>query len=366
MKTLKKIKGSSFGWPGQTVHLWLTMLLLGAVFLGGCATSGLKIGKAERVLKPSALSPGDTIGFISPSSPIERVKMERAIQIIEERGYRTKRPEGLYDADGYLAGSDRLRARQFMEVLTDPEVDVVFAAAGGYGAMRMLPHVDFSRLDQPKIVTGFSDITAIHSALWSQCGWASFHGPNMMDGFGQGAGQRSTTRSWFWQLLEGDGVDVVVGTVPNAGERAASPVPRKLVEGKARGRLVGGNLSLISALVGTPYELDTRDSILFLEDVGERPYRIDRMLSQMQLAGQLDHLAGVLLGQFTNCEPRDEKATWDVTRVLDHYFRRLGVPVLMNFPAGHHVFNSTIPLGYQVELNADRGEVRVVEPLWGE
>jgi muramoyltetrapeptide carboxypeptidase len=342
------------------------MLASVSVFLSGCATTGLKFQKGERILKPKALSPGDTIGFISPSSPIERVKMERAIEIIEERGYRTKRPEGLYDADGYLAGSDELRARQFMQVLTDPEVDVVFAAAGGYGAMRMLPHVDFSRLDQPKIVTGFSDITAIHSALWSQCGWTSFHGPNMMDGFGQGVGQRASTRSWFWKILESDGEEVVVGTHPVLDEREASPVPRKLVGGQARGRLVGGNLSLISALVGTPYELDTRDSILFLEDVGERPYRIDRMLSQMQLTGQLDQLAGVLLGQFTNCEPRGENAAWDVTRVLKHYFERLDIPVLMNFPSGHHAFNSTIPLGYQVELDADRGEVRVVESLWRE
>ncbi|MDA7866870.1 LD-carboxypeptidase [Verrucomicrobia bacterium] len=351
MRKLKLFKETSFGGLGKTVNLWLATLLLGAILFTGCATSGLKSRKAMQTLNPRALAPGDTIGFISPSSPIERVKMERAIQIIEKRGYRTKLPEGLYDADGYLAGSDRLRARQFMEVLTDPEVDVVFAAAGGYGAMRMLPHVDFSRLDQPKIVAGFSDITAIHLALWSQCGWTSFHGPNMMDGFGQGPGHRSATRSWFWQILEGDGVDVILGNVSEPGERADSPHPRKLVSGKVRGRLVGGNLSLISALVGTPYELDTRDAILFLEDVGERPYRIDRMLSQMQLAGQLDHLAGVLLGQFTNCEPRDEKATWDVMRVLNHYFGNLEVPVLMNFPAGHHAFNSTIPLGYQVARN---------------
>ena len=344
----------------------LVILLIVTVCLGGCATSGLKSEKNERVLKPVGLSPGDTIGFISPSSPIERVKMERAIEILEGRGYRTKQPEGLYNADGYLAGSDRLRAHQFMEVLTDPEIDVVFAAAGGYGAMRMLPYVDFDRLDRAKIVSGFSDITAIHLALWSQCGWTSFHAPNMMDGFGQGAGQRLSTRSWFWQVLEGDGVDVIVDSVPNPNDRADSPVPRKLVGGSVRGRLVGGNLSLISALVGTPYELDTLDSILFLEDVGERPYRIDRMLSQMQLAGQLDNLAGVLLGQFTNCEPRDEKATWDVNRVLNHYFGKLGIPVLMNFPAGHHAFNSTIPLGYQVELDADHGEVKLVEPLWRE
>lgn len=290
--------------------------------------------------------------------------MERAIQIIEGRGYRTKRPQGLYDADGYLAGDDRLRAKQFMDVLTDPEVDAVFAAAGGYGAMRMLSHVDFDRLEEPKIVAGFSDITAIHLALLSQCGWTSFHSPNMMDGFGQGSAQRSTTRSWFWQILESDGQDLIVGTTPTPDDRDDCPVPGKLVPGKARGRLVGGNLSLISALVGTPYELDLRDRILFLEDVGERPYRIDRMLSQMQLAGQLDHLSGVLLGQFTDCNPRDENATWDVTRVLNHYFGSLDIPVLMNFPSGHHAFNSTIPLGYQVELDADLGELRVVEPLW--
>ena len=342
----------------------LALLLAGMVFAMGCATGDWRVLQSGHQLKPKGLSPGDTIGFIAPSSPIDQGKMEKAIRLIEGRGYRVKLPQGIYDADGYLAGDDRDRARQFMDVLTDPEVDAVFAAAGGYGAMRILPHVDFAQLKKPKIVSGFSDITAVHLALWSQCGWTSFHGPNMMDGFGRGEGQRYSSRAWFWEMLESDGDGVAVGTAPHVEDPGQCPIPVPLVSGVANGRLVGGNLSLVSALVGTPYELDTRDCILFLEDVGERPYRIDRMLSQMQLAGQLDELAGVLLGQFTGCEPTRDDPSWDVARVLKHYFAELDVPVLMNFPSGHHAFNSMIPLGYRVELDVDGGEVRVVESLW--
>lgn len=291
--------------------------------------------------------------------------MDQAIRILEDRGYQIKIPAGLFDSDGYVAGTDQDRAEQFVAVMTDPEVDAVFAAGGGYGAMRILPHVDFDRIKTPKLVTGFSDITAVHLALLSQCGWASFHSPNMLDGFGRGVGHQATTRSWFWRMLEGTGQSISLSHRPRPDDQEGCPVPWSMVDGVAQGQLVGGNLSLVSALVGTPYKLETKNRILFLEDVGERPYRIDRMLSQMQLAGQLDQLNGVLLGQFTDCEPTKEGATWDIERVLRHYFEDLGVPVIMNFPAGHHHFNSIVPLGYRVELDAAQGEIRLLESLWG-
>lgn len=345
------------------IRSWVGMIVA-ACIVGGCATGSWGALRNDRIKKPEGLVPGATIGFVSPSSPIEREKMERAIEILEARGYRTKIPKGLFESDGYVAGSDEGRAAQFVAVMTDPEVDAVFAAAGGYGAMRMLPHVDFDRLSEPRLVTGFSDITAIHLALLSECGWASFHSPNMMDGFGQGEGHKASTRSWFWSMLESEGRSLTVRSDPVAEDSEACPVPAPMVSGVSRGRLVGGNLSLVSALVGTDYELRTRNRILFLEDVGERPYRIDRMLSQMQLAGQFDQLAGVVLGQFTDCEPTKEGATWDVDRVLRHYFEELGVPVLTNFPSGHHHFNSIVPLGYHVELDATQGEIRLLESLW--
>ena len=361
-----------FWWRGKSLlaprsavlGLASLLVVLSVLWLGGCATGQFTSASSLKVKKPAALRPGDTIGFISPSSSIDGVKMERAIRILKERGYRVKVPAGLYDRDGYLAGDDWARARQFEAVLNDPEVDAVFAAAGGYGAMRMLDFVNFDRLQHPKIVTGFSDITAVHMALWSQCGWSSFHSPNMIDGFGQGEGFKATTRSWFWRLLESDGEGFVLGTEPLASDSEHCPVPIALTPGVARGRLVGGNLSLVSALVGTPYELKTKGCLLFLEDVGERPYRIDRMLSQMKLAGQFDSLAGVVLGQFTDCEPTRENPTWFVDRVLKDYFAGLGVPVLMNFPAGHDHFNSVVPLGYEAELDADRGRIRILESLW--
>ncbi len=293
--------------------------------------------------------------------------MEHAIGLLESRGYVVRRPRDLYASDGYLAGEDEYRAEQFMALMTDPEVDVVFAAAGGYGAMRMLPFVDFDQLGEPKITTGFSDITTLHSALWTQCGWTTFHTPNLIDGFGRsGPDEKTSSRAWFWRLMEADGEDFVVGTspVPEDPEAARCPVPTAMQGGTAQGRLVGGNLSLVSALVGTPYELKTDGCLLFLEDVGERPYRIDRMLSQMQLAGQLDSLAGVILGQFTDCEDENPEGTWDVERVLRHYFEGLEIPVVMNFPSGHDYFNSALPLGYQTSMDADSGEVRILEPLW--
>lgn len=313
-----------------------------------------------------ALRAGDTIVFVAPAGRLDRARMERARTRLEELGFKVRVPNNLYRGRGYLAGDDDVRARELMAAFEDPEVRAVFPGTGGYGATRILDRLDYDVIrGNPKILVGFSDITALHLAIQNQTGLITFHSPNPMWGLGSEGNLHPFSAKYFWRALRSEenlepgGEAQPVGYSVDLPEDV-SPI-KVMVPGTSRGRLTGGNLSLIAALIGTPYEIETEGRILFLEDVGERPYRIDRCLCQLRLTGKLDRLAGVILGQFTKCKPKEGEESLSLEQVFQDYFAHLGVPVVMNFPAGHSVYNATLPIGALVEVDADAPRVTVLE-----
>lgn len=336
----------------------LSVLLFAITVMLGTA----RAGDADGLVWPKLLEPGDTIMFVAPAGPPDRAACERAKERIEKRGFHVKWRDDLFEVEGYLAGSDQRRADELMQAFTDPEVDAVFCTRGGYGCMRMLDLLDFDKIRaNPKLLVGFSDITALHAALNVRAGIVSIHGPGPSSGLGGEQPPSDFVAKYFHQ-------------VSLAGEATAGgytiSVPKEIGEvthfgaGKARGRLVGGNLSLVVALEGTPYAVDCKDAILVLEDVGEAPYRVDRMLQQLKLAGRLGQIRGAVLGQFTETAKREEDSTGDdrfsVAGVLEQYFKDLGVPVLRNFPLGHVKENCPVPLGAEAEIDTEAGTIRII------
>lgn len=316
------------------------------------------------MIQPPRLEPGDTIMFVAPAGELNEEKMMRAKGRLESLGFTVKMRSDLFAVEGYLAGSDERRAEELMQAFLDEEVDAIFPGIGGYGTMRILDRLDFDTIRaNPKIVINFSDITGLHLALNRQAGLVTFHTPSPMGSLGSEKGMTPFTEEYFWKALSADDAVRKHGYTLKVPPDAPQPVG--IGKGRARGRLAGGNLSMISALEGTPYAIDTRNAILLVEDVREAPYRIDRMLRQLELAGKLHTLRGAVLGQFTrNYDREEDQMTEDprfsVDGVLKQYFEPLGIPVLMNFPIGHHRMNASLPLGAMVEVDADEGVLRVL------
>jgi muramoyltetrapeptide carboxypeptidase len=332
-------------------------IVAAAGVLIACATA--RAAEQRDMVWPARLERGDTVMFVAPAGPPKREEVMRAKQRIEDRGYRVRMRDDMFEVEGYLAGTDDRRAAELMEAFADPEVKAIVCIRGGYGVMRILDRLDYDKIRaNPKIVLGYSDVTALHAALSRRAGLVSFHGPVASSIGGEKAPPPFTVASLV-QALEADHSASYELAIPEEVIRVDS-----FGSGKAQGRLVGGNLSLISALEGTPYAIDAKDAILLIEDVNEAPYRIDRMLQQLKLAGKLDTIRGAVLGQFTTEYVREDKLTddarFDTNGVLRQYFENAGIPVLANYPVGHTPLNATLPMGAQVEIDADSRTLRVL------
>lgn len=303
---------------------------------------------------PPALRLGDAVSLVAPASGPDPTVYSAAVQELRSWGYEPRTYRDITRCERYLAGPDDDRAAELNEAFADPETKAVIAVRGGYGVMRILDRVDFDRLSaRPKIVCGYSDITALHAAVQTRCGMVSFHGPNLIAGLGDASTEAAAEREAFYRLAAGDDrVGSVLG--PRSAEMAQTIQP-----GVARGRLVGGNVALVAALVGTEWMPETAGAILLLEDIGEPPYRVDRLLAQLRLAGVLDSLAGVVCGYFTDCVAENGPR---VEEVLRGYLEPLGVPVVLGFPAGHEHPNPPLPLGAEVELDADACMLTLLSP----
>lgn len=252
------------------------------------------------------------------------------------------------ERDGYLAGSDAQRAADFNDAARDPQVRGIFALRGGYGTMRILDAIAYDALAaDPKVVLGYSDLTALLNVITQKTGLVTFHGP-------VAALSAFTERETAWLAR------AVMRAEPMGELASAQTVV--LSAGNARGRLCGGNLSLVTGLIGTPYEIDTTDSILVLEEVEEAPYRIDRMLTQMRLSGALSRARGLLVGTCKNCDVDEEHpyAAMPLARTLQDRLADLGKPVLMNVPVGHAGEQWTLPLG--LEARIEEGHVFIDRP----
>lgn len=310
--------------------------------------------------------------LVAPGRPPGEGACRLAVERLEARGYRVVIPEGFYDRRGYLDPGDEVRAAEINQAFADPEVDAIFPVTGGFGTTRILDRIDYRAIQSnPKIFIGFSDITALHLAIARHTDLVTFHSPNPEWGLGSAAGMDPGAERCFWRALTGGngaeeqpggGYMVDPAVEYPEGEGAGEGAMRTVVSGRATGVVVGGNLAVIAALMGTPHEIQTAGKILFFEDVNEAPYRVDRILTTLKAAGKLDDLAGVLIGRFTKVEV-DPDDGYTMDNVFDDFFGDAPYPVLANFPAGHVVDNLTLPLGVPAELDADARTLRfLIEP----
>lgn len=315
------------------------------------------------IQKAKALAPGDTIAIVAPSGPVDRGGILQAKEVLEKMGFKVILGDNVFKRDDYLAGTDEERAKDLMAAFANPEVNAVFPGRGGYGATRILDLLDFDVIAKnPKILMGYSDITALHNAIHQKTGLITFHSPIPQSGLGSGGMPPIADRT-FWRAILADryedGTGYVLQVEPSDGN---VPKPIAMVPGTGEGKLVGGNLSLVAAMMGTPYQIDTKGNVLFIEDVGEAPYRVDRMLQTMKSAGMLDDLAGVVLGSFTRRDTEDTAGEIKtIDDVLKGFFADAKYPVLANFPAGHQANNVTLPIGAKVRLDANAGTIEVLE-----
>lgn len=293
------------------------------------------------------------IGVIAPASPSTEKKVQLAQEQITALGYRVKFGKSCYETHGYLAGIDRLRAEDINNMFRDEEVQGIICLRGGYGTMKVLQRLDLEAIrNNPKVFVGYSDITSLHLAMNQLCNLVTFHGPMAASDISKGL--EDFTKNSFLRTIGR----------PEAAELIENPKESEiicLVEGEARGRIVGGNLALITATMGTPYEIDTKGKLLFLEDIGEVPYRIDRMLTQLALAGKFDDAAGVILGDFNNCEAPKGEESLSFMEVLKEILVPYGKPTIYNLQAGHCSPMITLPLGVEAVLNASETKLYIKE-----
>ena len=307
------------------------------------------------IIKPTRLHKGSTIGLVAPAStPSSEVKIEKGAAYLEQLGYRVKFGKHIRKIHGYLAGTDEERAADFNTMVRDKDVKAIFAIRGGYGTPRILRMIDYRSLRQnPKIITGYSDITALQLAIFRKTRLVTFSGP--MTGSDMWKDFDPYTEEHFWQLLTST---KKIGVLKNPIDE-----PLKILKtGKARGRLLGGNLSLIACLMGTPFLPNMHGSILFLEDIEEAPYRVDRMLAHLLNAGILPELAGLVFGKFTDCNPDNpSEPHFVIDHVLDEYANIIKRPVAANFQYGHVPRKLTVPIGLQALLDTKRSQIEILE-----
>ena len=295
------------------------------------------------------LKMGDTIALVAPASWCDG--FDETSTALKERGFQVKLARNFEERFGYLAGTDEERAQALMEAWKDVEVKAIWCIRGGYGSGRILDLLDYDYIrEHPKIFIGMSDITALHIALMQKAGLVTFLGP---------------VAKWTFdpiketQLLEQGIWDIVSESRTGVYENPLEC--ETIVGGKGEGILVGGNLALITAHIGTQWQLDTAGKILILEDVGEKVYRIDRMLNQLKQAGMIDNLEGLILASWDNCEP-DMEDGWTVEKVCRDYFSDAPYPVISGFPSGHIESQVTLPLNCRYALDGDTGKVELLEP----
>jgi muramoyltetrapeptide carboxypeptidase len=316
-------------------------------------------GREKKKIRPKKLEKGSTIGLITPASPISEEKFRKAIQNIENLGFKYKTGNHIFDKYGYLAGSDNDRINDLHMMFSDSEIDAIWCIRGGYGTTRIIDALDYNLIkNNPKIFIGFSDITAIHLAIMKKTGLITFHGPVAASEF------TDYTTKCFVDLFLND-EKAIENYVPDINNESEIYKPQSIVSGKMEGRLVGGNLTLLASLAGTPYQLNPENNIVFIEDIDERPYRIDRMLTQLLKTTNLSKASGILLGVFEGCEAKEEdKYSLKILETLKDRLGDLGIPVFYGFSFGHIDNNCTIPVGCKAMFDTETQKLRIEEKIF--
>jgi len=303
----------------------------------------------QAIIKPPRLRIGDTVGLINPASPIDREDVLKSQQVLSGLGLKVKLGAHILDQYGYLAGKDADRAADVNAMFADGTVKAIIAMRGGWGCNRILPLLNYNLIrSRPKIVLGYSDITSLLLAIYTRTRLVGFHGA-------------VATSTWndftvnYAQRILFHGEAVTMGNTPETQVRKLTITP-----GKARGRLLGGNLSVLSAMVGSSYLPVWKDSILFVEEIGEDIYRVDRMLTQLKLAGILNQISGFVFGECTNCKLGDTPSL-TLIQVLQAHIRPLGIPAWYGSMIGHIKDKFTVPLGVEVEVDVVAGTIKMLE-----
>ena len=293
-------------------------------------------------VKPPRLVPGDTIGIVAPASPFDDEAFNAGVAALEFMGFAVAIPEDLFEKGGYLAGSDAHRAGMINRLFADDTIDAILCARGGFGSVRTLSLLDYEAIrENPKIFAGFSDISALLTTLYAKCGFVTFHAP-VLTMLGNAADR--TRDALLYAFLS----DIPLEVQPEDG--------RVIKQGSASGPVIGGNLTTLCHLLGTPFEPTLKGHILVIEDKGEEGYRIDRMLTQMKLANCFEGLAGVVLGSFEDCGALEV-----IIGIVADIFREFDIPILAGFDIGHGKTNITIPIGLKATLDTDRPSLRFHE-----
>lgn len=322
---------------------------------------GAAIGPEKpRTIRPGRLRPGDTIGLVNPAGAVwEPVNVEIVAESLAALGFKTKRGANLLARRGYFAGDDEQRAADLNGMFADPDVRAIHCVRGGWGSARLLPLLDWKTIAKnPKILLGFSDITALLLSLHAKTGLVTFHGP-------VGNSQWNPFNVGYMKRVLQEGEAVAFENLKEIEEDHLTIVENRvqtLHPGTARGRLLGGNLTVLTSLVGSGYLPDWDGCILFLEDVEEAPYRIDRMLTQLRLAGILQKARAVIWGHCTDCDPGEGFGSLTVTDVLHDHLKPLRVPAWSGAMIGHIDRQFTLPVGLEVAVDAAAGTIRMLEP----
>jgi muramoyltetrapeptide carboxypeptidase len=297
------------------------------------------------VNKPAALRAGGRIGVIAPAGSVDSESLAAGIEVIRNEGFEIELSAGIHACNGYLAGDAEQRARDLLDFFHRTDIDAIFCARGGFGSIQLLPHLSPGAIrSQPKIFVGYSDITVLLNWLLRECGMVTFHAPMVAMEIARGLNSRTKKR--LWETLTGEVRTWKVGL----GEI--------IQPGKVEAAMMGGCLSVLVTTLGTPYEIDTMGKLLFIEDVGEKPYRIERMLTHLKMARKFDQVAGIVFGDFTQCEGENSR---NVRQVIAEIFHRAPYPVVMGLAAGHGQENLTLPFGVKMALDGDAATLSLIE-----
>ncbi|MCX6928961.1 MAG: LD-carboxypeptidase [Verrucomicrobia bacterium] len=312
-------------------------------------------------IKPDCLVQGDTIGIIAPASAAPDPKtIDHAVAFLEQLGFKPKLAPNVRRRWGFLAGNDRERASDLMKIFADRKVKAIICVRGGHGASRLLPRLDYQAIRaNPKIFIGYSDITSLHCAFLVKSNLVCFHGPMLSSDFVKQGFPKFTLQSFLRTLTH----PLAPGSILDGYKQKTVTILRR---GTVSGSLVGGNLTMLCAMLGTPYQPCFKNRILFFEDLDELPYRFDRMLTQLLNAGLLQQVAGIAIGVNANCkDPKARNAREDrqtLEDVLKERLLPLKVPVVAGLPFGHIPFNATLPIGVHATLDAVKGDLVINEP----
>lgn len=299
-----------------------------------------------KITKPKLLKKGDLIGIVAPASPsLKPDSIQKSIKYLESIGYRVRTGKHILDSYGYLAGRDLDRAKDINKFFADKKIKAIFSLRGGYGSQRILPYIDFNIIkNNPKIFIGYSDVTAIQLAIYKKCRMVTFAGPMIESDFSNNL--NPIIEELFWALLTST---KAVGDILQYFQNKINFTSREI-----KGKIIGGNLSIITSLVGSEYFPKLEDHILLIEDIDERPYRVDRMLHQLKFSNNIKNIKGVVLGDFSSCKEIENKPTLSLDEIFKNIFQ--SIPLVKGFQFGHIRTSLPVPYGICVRVKKNKFE----------